>query len=195
MFLSQKYNCHINVKVCTTKKEIKYICKYVYTGSDMATITINGQDIEANEIQQYPLGRYISPVEACNRLFMHLTQGSTHSVVNLQGGLSWPCIDGATSQYRGSRTMLTEFSKLCTLDPEGTAHLLYKNVTAKFRWHNSQWKPYKQYATLLGRIVHVLPQGPDRFYLRLLLSNRRSPKSFEDLRRVGSVAKRIGRNC
>ncbi|POM57693.1 LOW QUALITY PROTEIN: Helitron helicase-like protein, partial [Phytophthora palmivora] len=116
-FLSQKYNCHINVEVCATNKAIKYIYKYVYKGSDMTTITIDGQDIEANEIQQYLLGRYISPVEACNRLFMHPTQGSTHSVVNLLihlENMNMVAYRGLASTallhnliYRGSRTMLT----------------------------------------------------------------------------------------
>ncbi|OWZ00572.1 Helitron helicase, partial [Phytophthora megakarya] len=82
-FLSQKYNCHVNVEICATNKAIKYIYRYVYKGSDMTTITIDGAEMEPNEIDQYLLGRYISSVEACNRIFMHPIQGSTHSVVNL----------------------------------------------------------------------------------------------------------------
>ncbi|OWZ02210.1 Helitron helicase [Phytophthora megakarya] len=82
-YLSQKYNCHINVEVCATNKAVKYVFKYVYKGSEMATITIEGEEIEANEILQYMTGRYISPVEACMRLFSFPTQGSSHSVVNL----------------------------------------------------------------------------------------------------------------
>ncbi|POM80136.1 Helitron helicase-like protein [Phytophthora palmivora] len=81
-FLSQKYDCHINVEVCATNKAVKYIYKYVYKGSDMTTITIEGEEIQANEILQY-LGRYISPVEACMRLFGFPTQRSSHAVVNL----------------------------------------------------------------------------------------------------------------
>ncbi|POM57705.1 Helitron helicase-like protein [Phytophthora palmivora] len=196
-FLSQKYNYHINIEVCATNKAIKYIYKFVYKGSDMTTIIIDGQDIEANEIQQYLLGPYISSVEACNRLSMHPTQGSMHSVLNIPihlENMNMVAYRGLASTahlhnliYRRSRTMLTEFYKLCTLDPEGTADSLYKDVPTKFRWHNSQWKPYKKYVASLGRIIHVSSQDPDIFYLRLLLSNRRYPKSFEDLRRVGST--------
>ncbi|POM69486.1 Helitron helicase-like protein [Phytophthora palmivora] len=61
-FLSQKYDSHINVEVCATNKAVKYIYKYVYKGSDMTTITIEGEEIQANEILQYLLGRYISPL-------------------------------------------------------------------------------------------------------------------------------------
>ncbi|POM73385.1 Helitron helicase-like protein [Phytophthora palmivora] len=82
-FLSQKYDCHINVEVCATNKAVNDSYKYVYKGSDMTTITIEGEEIQANEILQYLLGRYISPVEACMRLFGFPTQGSSHAVVNL----------------------------------------------------------------------------------------------------------------
>ncbi|OWY90311.1 Helitron helicase [Phytophthora megakarya] len=43
------------------------------------------------------------------------------------------------------------------------------------------------YVTSLGRLVHVSPQDPERFYLRILLCHRRSPKSFEDICAVNGV--------
>ncbi len=33
-----KYNCHINVEVCSTVKSVKYLYKYVYKGGDRAVI-------------------------------------------------------------------------------------------------------------------------------------------------------------
>ncbi|KAE8893753.1 hypothetical protein PF003_g22213 [Phytophthora fragariae] len=39
-YLSQKYNCHINVEVCTALTAVKYRYKYVYKGSDKAVITV-----------------------------------------------------------------------------------------------------------------------------------------------------------
>ena len=68
-YLSHKYNCHINVEVCTTVTSVKYLYKYVYKGSDKATISIERRDREPNEIRRYLHARYISPVEACQRLF------------------------------------------------------------------------------------------------------------------------------
>ncbi|POM70618.1 Helitron helicase-like protein [Phytophthora palmivora] len=152
-FLSQKYNCHISVEVCATNKAIKYIYKYVYKGSDMTTITIDGQD---NEIQQYLLGRYISPVEACNRLFMHPTQGSTHSVVNLPIHLE----NMNMVAYRGLASTAHLHNLIYRGNPEGTADLLYKDAPTKKRWHNNQREPYKKYVVSLSRIVHVSPQDP-----------------------------------
>ena len=31
-YLSQKYNCHINVEICSSVKSFKYIYKYIYKG-------------------------------------------------------------------------------------------------------------------------------------------------------------------
>ncbi|POM79458.1 LOW QUALITY PROTEIN: Helitron helicase-like protein [Phytophthora palmivora] len=137
-FLSQKYDCHISVEVCATNKAVKYIYKYVHKGSDMTTITIEGEEI------QYLLGRYISPVDACMRLFGFPTQGSSHAVVNLPIHLEGMSLvtyrDHATTPQlqnlvrRGDRTKLTAFFNLCTQDSEGTADLLYKDVPVKYRW-------------------------------------------------------------
>ncbi|OWY98748.1 Helitron helicase [Phytophthora megakarya] len=148
-YLSQKYNCHINVEVCATNKAVKYIYKYVYKGSDMTTITIEGEEIQANEILQYLTGRYISPVEACMRLFSFPTQGSSYSVVNLPIHLE-------------------------SMNPEGTENLLYKDVPKKYRWddRSKRWAPYKTYLASLGRLVHVSPQDPERFYRVIVIVDR-----------------------
>ncbi|OWY97608.1 Helitron helicase [Phytophthora megakarya] len=39
----------------------------------------------------------------------------------------------------------------------------------------------------IGRIVHVSPQDPDRFFFRLLLCHRRSSKSYEYVWSVGDI--------
>ncbi|OWZ11532.1 Helitron helicase [Phytophthora megakarya] len=186
-FLSQKYNWHVNVEICATNKAIKCIYKYVYKDSDMTTITIDGAEMEPNKIRKYLLGRYISPVEACNRVFMYPIQGSTDSVVNLPihlEDMNMVAYRGLTSTtqiynviHRGSRSKLTEvlgYAPNILMQP--------RDVPTKYRWDNKKWKPYKKYVP--SRIVHVSPQDPDRFYLRLLICHRRSPKSYEDLRRV-----------
>ncbi|KAE9340943.1 hypothetical protein PF008_g10877 [Phytophthora fragariae] len=89
-YLSQKYNCHINVEVYTALTAVKYMYKYVYKGSDKAVITIetvNGEShrgmVEPNEILRFLNARYISPVEACMRLLEFSVQGKTHSIVQL----------------------------------------------------------------------------------------------------------------
>ena len=36
------FKAHINVELCSSIKSIKYVCKYINNGSDMATCTIDG---------------------------------------------------------------------------------------------------------------------------------------------------------
>ncbi|XP_039969003.1 uncharacterized protein LOC120780825 [Bactrocera tryoni] len=60
--LSKIFEAHINVEYCNSVKSIKYICKYVNKGSDMAVFGVaDYQSID--EIQQYQMGRYISSNE------------------------------------------------------------------------------------------------------------------------------------
>ena len=57
----------VNVEYCNSVKSIKYICKYVNKGSDMAIVQLESNN--NGEIAQYQLGRYISTNEAFWRIF------------------------------------------------------------------------------------------------------------------------------
>ncbi|POM77519.1 Helitron helicase-like protein [Phytophthora palmivora] len=67
--------------------------------------------------------------------------------------------------------------------------MLYKDIPTVYRWDKKSkwWVQYKKYVPSIGRIVHVSPQDPERFYLRLLLCYRHGPTSFEDLRTIDGV--------
>ncbi|OWZ11010.1 Helitron helicase [Phytophthora megakarya] len=96
-YLSQKYNCHINIEICTGITVVKYMYKYAYKGSDTAMLTIESVEkereggtrvrLEPNEIIRCLNARYISPVEACIRLIDNVVQGKSHSVVLLPAHL------------------------------------------------------------------------------------------------------------
>lgn len=58
-FLSKAYKAHCNVEYCNSVKSIKYICKYVTKGSDMAAFGLQTTDPN-DEITRYQVGRYIS---------------------------------------------------------------------------------------------------------------------------------------
>ena len=71
-----RYNCHLNVEVCSTVKAVKYIYKYVYKGSDRAIFEIQDkkkpkqidEEKKYDEIQKHINGRYISSTEAAWRM-------------------------------------------------------------------------------------------------------------------------------
>ncbi|XP_049826248.1 uncharacterized protein LOC126266388 [Aethina tumida] len=73
--LSKSYNAHVNVEFCSSVKSIKYICKYVHKGSDMAVFRVENTNVNAppvnknDEITLYQIGRYISSNEAAWRIF------------------------------------------------------------------------------------------------------------------------------
>ncbi|OWZ12200.1 LOW QUALITY PROTEIN: Helitron helicase [Phytophthora megakarya] len=90
---------------------------------------------------------------------------------------------------RGDQTTLTSFFMLCLAEPEVAGKMLYKDIPTVYRWDKKSklWVQYKRYVPSLGRVVHVSPQDPELFYLRLLLCYRRRPTSFEDLRTIDNV--------
>ncbi|GBN09155.1 hypothetical protein AVEN_240526-1 [Araneus ventricosus] len=62
--LTKIFNAHINVEYCNSVKSIKYVCKYVNKGSDMAVFELASGENDLNDIRQYQMGRYISSNEA-----------------------------------------------------------------------------------------------------------------------------------
>ncbi|KAG3019640.1 hypothetical protein PC120_g9774 [Phytophthora cactorum] len=125
-YFSQKYNCHINVEVCTGITAVKYLYKYVYKGSDKAVVTIEAIQVERrneaiardepNEVLRYLNARYIAPVEACMRLLDCVVKRKSHSVeqltVHLEGNQFVTFRSDENEQAvieRGGHTMLTRF--------------------------------------------------------------------------------------
>jgi hypothetical protein len=49
VYLSTKYDAHINVEVCNNICAVKYLFKYVYKGHDRATVEISHQNDNATE--------------------------------------------------------------------------------------------------------------------------------------------------
>ncbi len=77
VYLSTKYNAHINIEVCNNIRVVKYLIKYVYKGHDRATVEISRQSdnatkgnvVEVDEIKKYLDYRYVSASEAAWCIF------------------------------------------------------------------------------------------------------------------------------
>ena len=80
LYLTRHFGAHINVEVCSSVQAIKYIHKYIYKGSDRATIQV---DLEKDEVAQYLQGRYIGPTEAMWRIFEFSTHEESPSIEQL----------------------------------------------------------------------------------------------------------------
>lgn len=54
-YLLTRYNCHLNVEICSTSKVVKYLYKYIYKGHDREAVSIEKDDDKKiiNEIQDF----------------------------------------------------------------------------------------------------------------------------------------------
>lgn len=203
--LSKTYKAHINVEFCSSVKSIKYICKYVNKGSDMAVFTVQNVN-ENDEITRYQMGRYISSNEAIWRILsfpIHERDPAViHLAIHLENGqrVFFNEQNVLERALTAPKTTLTEFFELCKQENIFGAFartLLYDQVPTYFTFNKTskKWEPRKRGTPVdgypgifstnaLGRLYTVHPKQRECFYLRLLLINVRGPTSFEYLRTV-----------
>ncbi|XP_043262456.1 uncharacterized protein LOC122403167 [Colletes gigas] len=194
--LSKTFKAHINVEYCNSVKAIKYICKYITKGSDMAAFGV----VENDEIKHYRTGRYISSNEAVWRILsfaIHERYPTVqHLAVHLENGQRI-CFNEQNAAQRAiapPNTTLTAFLKLWQEDSFART-LLYAQVPSYYTWNASkkefqrrkqgksvQGHPNVFETDALGRIYTVHPNNDECFYLRLLLINVHGPTSFNYLR-------------
>nr|CAD2209450.1 unnamed protein product [Meloidogyne enterolobii] len=86
-FLLKTFRAHINVERVSDVLVVKYLYDYIYKGYDAATIEcvqINNDNTQKilnyDEVSKYLEARYLSPCEACWRIFKFPLQGKSHSV-------------------------------------------------------------------------------------------------------------------
>ena len=186
-YLLQKYNCHINVEICSSISSVKYLYKYVYKGHDRAAVAL-GEDNEINEISNYIDARYVSSCEAAWRIFEFDLHGQSHSVNRLPVHLE----DQQTVTFRDDANMdevlesraftkLTQFFHTCLLDPFAR-NLTYLEFPHHYVWKEKEWCRRKRKVKLITRMYTVSPGESERFHLRLLLHSVKGPTSFNDLR-------------
>ncbi|XP_064647485.1 uncharacterized protein LOC135500168 [Lineus longissimus] len=201
-FLSRLFNAHINVEICTSIKSIKYVCKYICKGSDMAVFQIQSDQQPINEIEQYQIGRYISTNEAIWRILAFPIHERYPPVIHLQVHLEngqRVYFNNDTAKERAAtppKTTLTAFFALCQKD-DFARTLPYQEVPKYYTWNaqQKQWKRRVQgtpvegnedvrCAPALGRVYTVHPSNAECYYLRLLLHTVTEATSFEALRTV-----------
>lgn len=202
--LSKIYKAHINVEYCNSVKSIKYICKYVNKGSDMAVFGVAPAN-NLDEIKQYQMGRYISSNEAIWRIFsfpIHERYPTVlHLAVHLENGqrVYFTTENVAERAAQPPATTLTAFFSLCQTD-DFAKTLLYSEVPRYYTWNASrkQFQRRKQGQTVvdhpnvfssdaLGRLYTVHPNNIECYYLRLLLITVRGATSFQNLRTINNV--------
>ena len=202
--LSRMFQAHINVEIANSVKAIKYVCKYVYKGTDLASFQIVDKTNNMyDEVTAFEVGRYISSNEAAWRLMsfpVHQHHPPVeHLNVHLENGERVMFKSDATKDdiLPPKPTKLTAFFSLCNND-EFARGLLYADVPTFYIWNNKekQWKRRKQgqriqptifKAKTLARMYSVHPNQYECYFLRLLLTRKHGPTSFKDLKTVDDV--------
>ncbi|XP_044005514.1 uncharacterized protein LOC122850427 [Aphidius gifuensis] len=199
------FNCHINVEIVSSIKAIKYLYKYIYKGHDAASIVVTNSTAEDNtssinydEIVNHIETRYVSPVEACDRIYGRPLQEKSHSITRLPVHLSnqqtITLNDEAEETIRmimNQQTMLMDYFALNQRDPmariytyaEIPEHYVFKKGSGK----NGIWKPRKQQFNVIGRMYSISPSQVELFHLRLLLLKVKGATSFENIRTIDGV--------
>ena len=143
--LSKTYKAHINVEFCSSVKSIKYICKYVNKGSDMAVFTVQNVN-ENDEITRYQMGRYISSNEAIWRILsfpIHERDPAViHLAIHLENGqrVFFNEQNVLERALTAPKTTLTEFFELCKQENIFGAFartLLYDQVPTYFTFNKT----------------------------------------------------------
>ncbi|XP_016177928.1 uncharacterized protein LOC107620251 [Arachis ipaensis] len=131
-----KYDCHINVEICSSIKSIKYLYKYCYKGPDCVAIEVH-RSSHYDEVQQFIDARWIATPEACWRIFRFNLYRMYPSIERLQVHLpnqhqvrfyEHQTISEIVNNDYFSRTMLTEFFALNRADDQQSRHLLYRKI-------------------------------------------------------------------
>lgn len=199
--LSKIFNAHINVEYCNSIKSIKYVCKYINKGSDMAIIELK-KKCEFDEITQFQMGRYINTNEAIWRILgfdIHERYPPVlHLSVHLENGQRVFFTEESAREraMQPQNTTLTSFFELCRNDHFATT-LFYHELPKYYTWDalNKQFLRRKRGANVpdyagiyradaLGRVYTVHPNNTECFYLRILLHTIKGPTSFQALRTV-----------
>ncbi|XP_031634678.1 uncharacterized protein LOC116347980 [Contarinia nasturtii] len=203
--LSKMFNAHINIECCNSVKSIKYICKYINKGSDMAIFGLSSENRSNDEITQFQMGRYISSNEAVWRILgfnIHERYPAVmHLAVHLENGqrVYFTEQNARERANHPQNTTLTAFFQLCQNDAFART-LHYPEVPKYYTWDMTQKQFFRRkngryvadYAGIretdtIGRVYTVHPNYAECYYLRILLHEVRGPTSFQALKTINGV--------
>ncbi|KAL7291672.1 hypothetical protein TKK_0014707 [Trichogramma kaykai] len=201
-YLLLKYNCHINVEVCTTVLCIKYLFKYCYKGHDCAMVKVSNNAIsedkdntdedqkDYNEIDQYINTRYLCPPEAIYRINKYKLHHISHAIVRLavhkenEQNVYYKKNEEDAVLTKNVNTTLTAWFALNAKDTEANKYF-YHDIPYHYVFNDKQkmWTVRKKMTKpVLSRMYQVNPKEKEKYYLRLLLLHVRGAKSFNDVK-------------
>jgi len=199
VYLSTKYDAHINVEVCNNIHVVNFLFKYVYKGHDRATVKISRQNdnaiegnvVEANEIKKYLDCCYVSTSEAVWRIFKFDMHERFPAIERLQYHLpnqqmvlfdDDDDVQEVATQLAISKTMLTEWFKT-NQELEVAQSFTFDHFLQQWVWNRKlkRWTMRKR-GFAIGHMHYAHPTSGERHYLRMLLNCVKGATSYEHLR-------------
>ncbi|XP_035838858.1 uncharacterized protein LOC110900400 [Helianthus annuus] len=200
--LLKRYQAHINVEWCNQAGSIKYLFKYINKGPDRATVAVFDSDrgpdeeIPKDEIKEYYEARYVSACEASWRIFGNDVHYRYPSVMRLpfhlpgQQNVVFSCdddIEDVLNKPQVNSSIFLEWMKMNNSKPEAR-QLTYVDFPTKYVWKLKDrcWQQRQNYV-VIGRIYSASPSLGEAYYLRILLTKVKGPRSFEEIRTYDGV--------
>ncbi|XP_026428485.1 uncharacterized protein LOC113324378 [Papaver somniferum] len=188
-WLLQKYDCHINVEICSSVDNVKYLYKYVYKGLDYVSFGVQPEDHD--EITRYKNARWVCAQDAMRKIFSFPLYKVYPSVVRLQIHLpnqqsvryyDYQMLDEILSDERNLRTTLTEFFVTNACDPRAR-EFLYREFPERYCWDtkSKEWRRRRSTQKSIGRVYTVPSCAGKVWFLRHILNHITGPTSFDDL--------------
>ncbi|XP_035841296.1 uncharacterized protein LOC110919253 [Helianthus annuus] len=200
--LLKRYQAHINVEWCNQAGSIKYLFKYINKGPDRATVAVFDSDrgpdeeIPKDEIKEYYEARYVSACEASWRIFANDVHYRYPSVMRLpfhlpgQQNVVFSCdddIEDVLNKPQVNSSIFLEWMNMNNSKPEAR-ELTYVEFPTKYVWKLKDrcWQERQNYV-VIGRIYSASPSLGEAYYLRILLTKVKGPRSFEEIRTYDGV--------
>ncbi|GJW36069.1 hypothetical protein Tco_0058989 [Tanacetum coccineum] len=208
------FYAHINVEYCGWTMLIKYLFKYISKGTDRVVARISRNNppsvdpstaastsqpqIVIDEIKNYLDARYVSPHEACWRIFefeIHYREPAVQILaVHLQNMQrivfrETDRLDSLVLNSHKQKTTLTEWLYYNEQNVDGR-HLTYLNFPSEYVWYpdGKYWRRRRlRNKSSIGRLAYVHPAAGDLFYQRMLLCHQEGCTSFRGIRTVNKV--------
>ena len=168
-YLLCKFDCHINIEICSRIKAVKYIYKYICKCNDRISFSLssNSNPIIVDEIHNFQAGRWISPPEGAWRIFRFPLGDIKPSVIHLPLHLEnyqpmtfkkRDCLRNVVNNPVQRKTMLTEFFFQNRTDRYAQSlNLTYVEFPDHFVWKADKrsWSPrQKKLVTQTKEVGH-----------------------------------------
>jgi len=189
-YLLTKFECHLNVEVCTSIRAVKYLYKYTYKGPDRACI-----EIGVDEVTDFLDSRYVGAPEACWRILEYPLHAKSHQVMRLpvhmpkEQNIVFRTGEesAAIAQALVRKTALEAWFELNGSLPveHPTRQIRYGNMPSHYTWDAAacRWQPRHRgprRGEAIGRMYNVKPSSGELYYLRLLLLHVPGMTSWDD---------------